>query len=155
MIRTIVAIDSKRGMATDHGIPWDLPTDKQYDRDKTLHGNLLMGYGTYQVLDQPMPDRRNIVAVAGDETVRRGFERITDARAFLQNAQEDIWVWGGAGLIATTLDLIDELYITQIEGDFNCTKFFPEYKQEFVLASASEPVTENGTTYRFEVWKRQ
>ncbi len=157
MIRTIVAIDEKRGLANDHGIPWQgkIPTDVKYYHDKIKQGTLLMGYGLYRELSKPYPGGINYVATSNkDEKLRAGFEPVYDAREFIKNAKDDVWNLGGAGVIASTFDLIDELYITQLEGDFNCTKFFPEYEQEFEKVSESEPLTENGITFRFTVWKR-
>lgn len=153
--KAIVAIDSKRGMAGDHGIPWHLPADLAYYREKTSEGAILMGYGTYVEFKQPFHNRLNYVATTGDETLRAGFEPVHDARAFLTDFKEDIWVIGGAGLLAHTLDLLDELYITQLQGDWHCTKFFPEFKDKFELAHETEPQIENGITYTFQVWKHK
>ena len=61
---------------------------------------------------------------------------------------------GGAALFASTFDLITDLHLTQLEGDFHCTKFFPDYKDSFSLMVRSEPITENGITYRFESWRK-
>ena len=49
MIRFIAALDKNLGIADNHGIPWlgRLPIDEKYFRDKTIDGNLLMGYGEY------------------------------------------------------------------------------------------------------------
>lgn len=155
MIRFIAAIDAKRGVANEHGIPWQgkLPTDVAYFRAKTLHGTVMMGQGWYKEQKLPLPERRNVVATSSPEPLRPGFEHAPDAREFLNNFQGDIWVGGGAGLFASTLDLADELYLTLIDGDFHCTKFFPEYEQDFEKISESEPQTENGITFRFTVWK--
>lgn len=153
MIRAIVAIDEKRGLADDRGIPWDLPADKKFFRDKTMNGVVLMGYGTYVEFEKPLHNRLNYVASTKDEQLRDGFKKVSNAREFLQNAQADVWVIGGAGLFSQTMDLTDELYITQLEGDFNCTKFFPEYEKDFKLVSESDQLTENGITFRFTVWK--
>lgn len=157
MIRFIAALDSKRGVADDHGIPWQskIPTDVRYFRDKTIGGNLLIGYGWYQEMQKPLPNRRNIVATTKTEVLRPGFEKVSDARKFLLNSKEDIWVGGGAGLFASTLDLADELYLTFVEGDFICTKLFPEFEDKFEKVSESEPITENGVTFRFTIWKRK
>jgi len=157
MIRFIAAIDERRGLANEHGIPWQskVPTDAAYFRSKTIHSNLMMGYGWYVEQKLPLPERRNLVATTNPEPLREGFERVTDAREFLQNATEDIWVGGGAILFTNTLDLADELYITQLNGDFQCTKFFPEFEGSFVLKSKSEPITENNITFWFEIWQRK
>lgn len=154
MIRCIVAIDDKRGMANEQGIPWKIPGDQKYFVDSLETDLTLMGYGTYLEVKKPFGHHDNYVATARHEKLRKGFIKVSDARQFLSHATEDVWNIGGAGLLGQTIDLIDELYITQLEGDFGCTKFFPEFKEEFRLATESRPITENGITYRFQVWRR-
>lgn len=156
MIRFIAALDSKKGIANQHGIPWQgmIPSDVAYFRSKTLNSNIMMGYGWYQEQLKPLPHRRNLVAFPGTEQMRPGFEQVADARRFLKTFDQDIWVGGGAILFERTLDLADELYLTRIEKDFACTKFFPDFENLFNLASKSQPITENGVTFSFEVWKK-
>jgi len=158
MIRAIVATDSKRGIADDHGIPWQgkVPSDAAWFREKTMTGGLiLMGYGTYTEFSSPLHGRENFVATHRPEPLRDGFSKVADARKFLQETTEDVWNIGGAALFTETLDLNDELYITKLQGDFDCTKFFPEYEQLFELASESEPITENGITFTFCIYRRK
>ncbi len=156
MIRFIAAIDEKRGIADDSGIPWQgrIPSDVAYFRKKTTNSNIMMGTGWYREQEKPLPNRRNLVATTSVERLRDGFEKVPDARKYLAETKEDIWVGGGAGLFASTIDLADELYITQLQGDFHCTKFFPDFRAQFVLTEESEPYTENGISYTFQVWKR-
>ncbi len=157
MIRFIAAIDSKRGIANEHGIPWQgkIPGDVAQFRAKTEGGAVMMGYGWYVEQQQPLPNRRNLVATTKPEQLRAGFELVADARKFLQEFDGDVWVGGGAGLFASTLDLADELYITQLQGEFGCTKFFPEFQGKFELKSESDPILENSITYTFQVWRRK
>jgi dihydrofolate reductase len=60
MIRLIAAIDKSRGIADEHGIPWQgkIPTDTRYFREQTAEGTIVMGYGTYVEYDRPLHDRR-------------------------------------------------------------------------------------------------
>jgi dihydrofolate reductase len=157
MIHFIAAIDSKSGMAGEHGIPWQgkIPNEVKYFREKTEGSTILMGYGTYVEFKSPLPNRRNVVASSKTEALKPGFELTPDARQFIQSASEDVWVIGGGGLFSQTLDLADELYLTRINGDFNCSKFFPEFESKFDLRSRSEPQTENAITYYFEIWQRK
>lgn len=157
MIRAIAAIDEQRGIANDSGIPWQgrIPTDVAYFREKTSGSAVMMGYGWYVEQKDPLPNRRNLVAIDFEEDLREGFERVDDARDYLKKADFDIWVGGGAGLFESTLDLIDELYITQLKGTYGCTKFFPEFKDKFELVSESKPHTEGDITFIFQVWKRK
>lgn len=158
MIRFIAAVDSKLGIADDHGIPWQgrTPTDVQYYRNKLTTGTVLMGYGLYKELSNPYPGGVNYVATR-DKTLklREGFEPVYDAVEFLKHTSGDIWNAGGAAIFASTIDLADELYLTQLNQDFNCTKFFPAFNDKFQKASESEPITENGITYTFQVWRRK
>lgn len=154
MINAVVAIDEKRGMANDEGIPWNIPTDAKFFVDKLKTGLVLMGYGTYVEVKVPFHGRTNYVATLKDESLRPGFEAVHDVDAFLDAATEDVWNIGGAGLLATTLDRVDTLYLTQIFADFDCTSFLPEFSTRFKLISSSEKLTENNTTFQFQTWTR-
>jgi len=151
----VAAIDSKRGLANDHGIPWQgkIPGDVRHFLGEIEGGTILMGYGTYVEMSQPIRGR-NVVASSKPGPLRPGFELVADAREFLQQSTEDVWIFGGAGLFASTFDLVTELHLTQLEGDFQCTKFFPEYRDSFRLVNQGEPITENGIRFWFEVWRR-
>lgn len=154
MIYFIAAIDNKRGMATEDGIPWDLPSDKKYFREQTSGGKVLMGYGTYIEFDAPLPLRENFVAARAGTKLKPGFIAVENAQEFLENAPDDIWVIGGAKVFADTIHLADELYLTQIEADYHATKFFPEFENKFKLFEKSDPITENGVRYRFNKYRR-
>lgn len=159
MVRFIAAVDSKLGIADDHGIPWQgkIPGDVAYYREKINDGGLLlMGYGLYKELTHPYPGGTNYVATGNkDEKLMDGFEPVSDAVEFIKSHNEDIWNLGGAMLFSSTLDYADELYITQLQADFNCTKFFPSFKDEFELVSSGPEQEENGIKYNFQVWKRK
>ena len=154
MIRAIVAIDEKRGMANEEGIPWNIPSDGRYFTDTIQNGTILMGYGTYIELKKPFHDRTNYVATSKSVELKSGFEIVTDVDSFLVTSAEDVWIIGGPGLIRSTLDTLDEIYITQLEGDFHCTKFLPDYTTAFKLQTATEPIVENGIRFRYETWRR-
>ena len=154
MIRGIVAIDRERGMARADGIPWNLPHEAQYFVDQIASAPIVMGEGTYREVDKPFHGGPDYVATSVTTPLRDGFIAVRDARLFLQEFAGDIWNIGGPGLLANTLDLLDELYLTQIDADYHCTKFLPEYRDTFHLVSQSETQQENGVEYRFEVWRR-
>jgi dihydrofolate reductase len=152
----IAAIDSKLGLANDEGIPWrgKLPSDIKHYRQEISGGIILMGYGTYLELSKPMPGR-NIVASSSIQHLRPGFEQVKDARVFLQDSNKDVWIFGGAGLFASTLDLATDLHLTRLEGDFHCTKFFPVFEDKFKMITQSRSMTENSITFRFETWSKK
>lgn len=154
MIRAIVAIDDRRGIAAHGAIPWSIPSDSRYFREQTEGGVVLMGAATYQEFDRPLPNRRNLVASRELITVREGFELIQDVDSFLAQTKDDVWIIGGAGLYASTLKYCEELYLTHVSGDFDCDRFFPNYQQSYRLIERSLDQAENGHQYYFAVYKK-
>jgi dihydrofolate reductase len=156
VIRLIAAIDSRRGIATDSGIPWTLPGDSAYFRQQTSRGLIVMGRATYDEFAAPLHDRENYVFTGASTPLRPGF-RVVSSLGQLGAAHpgEDIWVIGGAGVYAETIGQARELLLTQVLGDFDCTKFFPPYADAFALERHGEDLEEGGLAYRFETWARR
>jgi dihydrofolate reductase len=155
MIRLIAALDSRRGIATDSGIPWKLPGDTAYFHDKTASGIILMGRATYNEFAAPLHERENFVLTADSGLLRTGFRAIGSLDQLVaDHPDEDIWVIGGATVYAETIAEAQELLLTQVVGDFDCTKFFPPYEAAFRLAARGDDRQDGGITYRFETWQR-
>jgi dihydrofolate reductase len=157
VIRLIAAMDAARGIAGENGIPWQgrLPTDARYFQDQTAEGTIVMGYGTYAEFSGPLHDRVNYVVAREGTALRPGFEAVADLDGFFADRSgQVVWVVGGAGLYAQSVASADELYITQLEGTFGCTKFFPAFADEFTEASSGPPQVENDIAFRFQIWRR-
>jgi dihydrofolate reductase len=156
VIRAIAAIDDKLGLSTDAGIPWHIQADIDYFRATTRAATVLMGSATYREFKAPMPDRVNCVATRSTAPLRDGFSPVGDVDAFFDaGIAGDLWVIGGASLFATTLHRMEELYLTRVEGDFHCTKFFPPFEDAFDLSTDRAVAAEKGTpAVRFQTWRR-
>src|ERR1700683_2068417 len=101
MIRLIAAIDSRRGIATDSGIPWTLPGDTAYFHEKTAAGLILMGWATYNEFAAPLHARENFVLSTKSEPLRTGFRAVSGlGQLHAAHPDEDIWVIGGATVYA-------------------------------------------------------
>jgi dihydrofolate reductase len=154
MIRQIAAIDSQRGIATDSGIPWNLPGDTAYFREKTANGLIVMGRATYDEFASPLHGGENYVLSTTATPLRAGFQAIADLQELrAAHPDEDIWVIGGATVYRETIAEAEELLLTQVQKDFHCTKFFPPYEADFELDSQSAEHREAGLTYRFQTWR--
>jgi dihydrofolate reductase len=155
MIRLIAAMDTNRGIATDGGIPWKLPGDTSYFEKETTAGLIVMGWATYSEFSAPLHDRDNFVLTADQSPLRPGFQPIATLPDLISgHPDEDVWVIGGAFVYAETIAGADELFLTQVLGDFHCTKFFPDYHAGFTRFQQSKEHEESGLHYRFEKWRR-
>lgn len=153
MIRFIAAIDTVRGIGTGTSIPWSIPTDSKYYKKKVSSGKILMGYGTYETHTGLLHSRPEYVATTKTEPLREGFKPVADPVKFIQDSS-NVWVLGGQQLFETLLPYADELYITQVDGIFECSRYFPGFEKDFVMTAKSKIKEENGIRFQFQVWKR-
>jgi dihydrofolate reductase len=158
VIRLIAAVDARLGVANAHGIPWQgkIPMDKEYFQEQTAAGAIVMGYSTYEEFGQPLHDRINFVVTRPDTgELRQGFAAIFDISAFIDENEHDlVWIIGGAGLFAASLEWADELFLTRIDADFHCTKFFPDFALKFDLVGELGPHEQSGISFTFQTWRR-
>ncbi len=155
MIRLIAAMDTSRGIATDRGIPWKLPGDVAYFENQTTTGLIVMGWATYNEFSAPLHGRDNYVLTRDQGRLKSGFRPIsTLADLMTSNPNDDVWIIGGAFVFGQTISRADELFITQVLGEYHCTKFFPDYRTGFTRFEQSKDQEEGGVQYRFEKWRR-
>jgi dihydrofolate reductase len=158
MLRLIAAVDRYLGVANDHGIPWQgkIPTDTDRFHELTSDGIIVMGYGTYMEYDRPLHGRDNFVMSRPDTSqLRPGFTLVPDAPMFFDRHTNDVvWVIGGAALFGTSLPRADELFLTRLDADFHCSKFFPEFAETFELEDDDGPHVESDISFHFETWRR-
>ncbi len=155
MIKLIAAIDINNGLANDNGIPWNLPEDVKYFREKTAGSTVLMGRKTYEEFKQPLENRENLVLSSSEGLLRPGFKKVYNLKDFIKlNSDKNIWIIGGSGLFSESIEYADQLFLTRVGGDFECTKFFPEFEDKFHLIHSSEEKKEGELGFRFEIWAK-
>lgn len=155
MIRLIAAIDSKRGIAKQGAMPWNIPEDEKFftEQTKLYGGNVLTGGATFREAykNKPLAGRQNYLVTRSDKPTE-GVTLVHDLENFLNEFKsKDLWVAGGAEIFEQVmkLGLADELYLTLIDGDFKCDKFFPEYDTKFKLAEEGRERMQNGYHFRY------
>jgi dihydrofolate reductase len=156
MINLIAAIDIRRGIANDEGIPWKLPMDSHYFRAQIKGSIVIMGKRVYDELVHPFEGCNNFVLTHQVDNLREGFSLANNLNSFIQeHSNETIWVVGGALLYEQTLPLADQLYLTQLDTDFSCTKFFPIFSNNFILLSETPKQKENNISFSFQIWRKK
>ncbi len=126
MIRSIAALDDCLGLATDNGIPWDIPADVEHFRTSVASSDVLMGYATYVEFERPLPGGTNFVLARPGSALRDDFVAVDDLPQFFAVARTgDIWVIGGAQLYALTLPFVEELTPDPGRGRFRLHQVLP------------------------------
>lgn len=134
-IAYVVAMDNNRLIGRDNDLPWRLPDDMRWFRDKTMGKPCIMGRKTYDSLPdrfRPLPGRHNIVV-----TRNTGYEApgavvvhsVEDALAAAGDAEEIIIV-GGAVLFGHLMPVVDRLYLTHVHDAADGDVYFPEFNRD-------------------------
>lgn len=132
--KAIAAMSENRVIGNDGDIPWHLPEDFKWFKEKTMGGILVMGRKTYESIGKPLPGRDTFVLSRQPREIP-GAHSFTDL-SILQHLETDktIWIAGGAEIYRQTLPLCDELYLTRVHRECEGDTFFPEFEEQMELA---------------------
>lgn len=174
----IVAMCRNRGIGVNNTLPWRLKKELAYfsrltkEAAEGKQNAVVMGRLTWESLppkSRPLSDRINIVVsktlaeVPEGHHVARSFP---DAVQILQNLVDagkvdKVFVIGGARLYRELIDSphCSRIYLTEIDKEFECDVFFPEFDaSKFRLVKEEgvpeEPQQEGDITYHFRVYER-
>jgi dihydrofolate reductase len=126
MIVALFAVDQAGGIGWKGTLPWpNNPDDMKWFKTTTQSQIVVMGRKTWDSPDMPSPlpgrinvlvtnsfiDREDIEQVTGDVC-----EALTTLQRF--NKKKDIFVIGGASLLAQSKPVLDKLLITRIPGEY-------------------------------------
>ncbi len=157
----IAAVARNGVIGGDNRLLWHLPEDMRFFKQTTLGHAVIMGRKTWQSLPprfRPLPGRRNIVL-----TRDAGFDAPgAEVAASLQDAiarvagQPPAFVIGGAEVYAQALPLAQQLWLTEIDHDFDGDAHFPEWpRQHFVELERTHHDSGQGYGYQRAHYRRE
>ena len=123
----VVAYDRRRGIGKNNALPWGntLPADMRHFRELTEGHTVIMGLNTFRSIGRPLPNRQNIVLSStelGIVETARSFEQA------LQQAIDSVYIIGGGAVYraALTAGIVQRIYATEINANFDADVYFPE-----------------------------
>ena len=130
MIRAILALDDNNGLGKDNKLPWPSNLeDLNWFKNITENTTVVMGSNTWDSLPyKPLKNRHNIVV-----SNRRPFSKDVEIvrpdilKSRLSIIKGDIWIIGGAFLLESLTDCIQEYWISRISGCYECDTYFSKY----------------------------
>ena len=75
-------------------------------------------------------------------------KKIHDTKYIIQNTECEAFIIGGGQIFQQALPMANKLYLTIVEGDYNCDIFFPDYS-EFKKVISEEAKEGEGYKYKF------
>lgn len=157
----IVAMDRKHLIGASNRLPWRIPEDLAYFRDRTLNQNVIMGRKTWISLGKTLDQRTNIVLTTDPRFSYPGVI-VQHSRAELdswlisQQCPHENFVIGGAQIFAQFLPLVHKMYITRIDHEFEGDTYFPQFNDdEWLLTSYETQNTSSGYKLSFNLYERR
>jgi len=131
----IAALDRRRAIGRDNGLPWRLPDDLKRFKALTLGKPVLMGRKTAQSLGRALPGRTNLVLTRSGQVPFTGMQAVSSLDEALHAAADldaqELCVIGGAEIYALTLAQAQRLYLTHVETVVDGTDtWFPAFDPE-------------------------
>lgn len=176
-VSLISAVGSDGLIGVDGKLPWYLPTDFKYFKEKTIGKHVIMGRKTFESLKSPLKDRVSVIitrqkyykAPKGCKVVYSLSDAIEHCKC-----QEEIFVIGGYEIYNEAIWIADRMYITNVETEyFPCVDSFLNHKfnkwikrngetlfpfinkNHWKSTYVSEMGTENNRDFNFEILDRK
>ena len=159
----IVAADKNWGIGRDGGLLASLPSDMQYFKEHTTDKVVVMGRRTLESLPgrRGLPKRTNYVLTSNPDFEAERCITVNSEEALREALSkydpDEVFLIGGAMLYNRFYKDCDRLYVTKIDADLDADTFITNFDEDpdFEIVSESEPISENGITYRFVIYEKK
>jgi dihydrofolate reductase len=141
----IVAVDKNNCIGKGNDLPWHIPKDLQYFKERTLGCPVIMGRKTFESIGRPLPKRLNIVVTRNkDYKAPEGVLVLQDLEQAIEKAKEEsatgkIFIIGGGEIFKKTLPTVDTVFITRVDLEVEDGEaFYPHLGEEFKLVESQK-----------------
>jgi len=130
VISQIVAVALNGVIGVNNGLPWKMPNDTAYFKEKTLGHHIVMGRRNYEAEGKALPNRMNIVITRNfNYQIDDGIvvHQIEDAITIAEKAGEkELFIVGGEEIYKLAMPFTNRIYLTRISTEADGDTFYPE-----------------------------
>ncbi|HEX6593506.1 MAG TPA: dihydrofolate reductase [Bacillota bacterium] len=155
MISLLVAMSKNHVIGRNNDMPWYLPNDLKYFKEKTMGHTIIMGRKTFESIGRPLPGRKNVVITRSKTTTFPDeVEVIHDLKTVQtwneKQPKEEFFIIGGGRIYKQMLPWADRLYITKIDESFEGDTYFPHFSEdEWTLTSSCKGIKDEKNRYDY------
>lgn len=130
-LEMIVAHDLNRAIGVGGGLPWHIPQDLQWFKDKTMGKAMIMGRKTYESIGKPLPGRTTVMVTSQDDyPVKEGLiivRSLPEAIIRILDLGLQPIVVGGGQVYEDALPYTSRIYLTKVNTEVELADtYFPE-----------------------------
>ena len=161
MLSHIVAASENNIIGVKNGLPWRLPSDFKYFKNKTWGMPVIMGRHTYESMKKDLPGRINIVVTKKtDWHPKNVFVSHTIDEAIVkakESEAKEIFIIGGGEIFRQTINNVGRIYLTRVHTTVEGDTSYPELdisKWKKIKEDSFPADEKNNYPYTFEVWEK-
>jgi dihydrofolate reductase len=156
----IVAVSENDVIGANNTLPWSIPEDMKFFREKTKGKALIMGRKTFESVGHPLPHRLNVVVTrqpgytheSPNVVVKPDLKSAIEFCATqISQYGDEIFIIGGGEIFKESLNMVDVIYLTRIHQTFAGDILYPQVPaKDFDLVERrdrQEPVPFSFLTY--------
>lgn len=156
----IVAASENDVIGVNGRLPWEIPEDMKFFREKTKNKSIIMGRKTFESVGHPLPNRLNVVITrqknyapaAPNVVVKPDLKSAIEyCKSQISKYGEEIFIIGGGEIYKESMSIVDVIYLTRIHKDFPGDTKYPRVDENmFELVEQrdrTEPVPFSFLTY--------
>jgi dihydrofolate reductase len=161
IISAIVARAKNNVIGIDNKLPWHLPGDLRFFREKTMGRHVIMGRKSFDSLPGPLKGRTIITVTHNNDYYDSTcIVRHSIPQALLyakQQGENEVMILGGGIIYAETQNLWDKMYITDVDVEVKGDTTFVELDYDRWLLDQQEhhkADSKNKYNYTFRTYTR-
>lgn len=154
MISLLLAMDKNRVIGLNNDLPWHLPNDLKFFKEKTMGNTIIMGRKTFESIGRVLPKRDHVVLTRKQYQVPDQVTVINDIDPIMEwnqnNPEKEYFVIGGSDIFVQLLPFADRMYVTWIDETFKGDTFFPTFDEsQWVLTSKTKGEKDEKNPYDY------
>lgn len=163
-LHLVAALARNRVIGLGNRLPWHLPQDLRHFKRLTWGQTLLMGRQTFDSIGTPLVGRRNLVLSRSPKPPTTEpqpcglsfVSSVDEALELVAATGSDLYVIGGEQVYALCLPRATDLWLTEIEQEFEGDAWFPPWQREdFALLERTTHHAAQGWDYNFSHYRRR
>lgn len=157
----IVARGFNGEIGANNKLLWNIPEDMKYFKESTIGHVVLMGRKTVESLSKPLKNRVVLCVSSdiGNRSDKFSYKSMGLEVALLVSLWQTeklnadcIFIAGGAQLYNSTFDIVDELWVTQVEKSYPDADTFYHIPENFDLIDEVYGDDCGSLSYSFQKW---
>lgn len=163
MLSAIWAQDKNGLIGKDDKLPWHLPSDLRFFKEKTVGNTIVMGRTTFEGMGKrALPHRTTIVLTtnpsydAGNNEILV-MHSVSEVLIYANQSEKPTFIVGGAKIYKAFEPYLDSFYVTKVEETFDGDTHFPEWSwEDFEKITEEQGVIDekNRHSHIFEYYQR-